>query len=235
MVSDHEISGHQGEPHKTPSFSLGTYRICQNLDDENFCGRYFGVSPVSVYPVVALQIIVRTGIRSGICLDLGSGPAPLAIALARASDLQIFAVDSSETALSLVPGNIVALSLEDRIIPLLADVHMIPFGDGVCDLVVSRGSYHLWEDLPVALAEIYRILKTGGKAYVGGGYGSLNLRDRMYALRRIDLNIDDPDFSGSSTFYKYSEEEIWVALDDAGIRNFRIINDESGFWMLIEK
>ncbi len=235
MVSDHEISGHQGEPHEIPSLSLGIHRSCQDLNYENFRGRYFGISPVSVYPVVALQIIIRTGIRSGLCIDLGSGHAHLAIALARVSDLQIFAVDSSKTALSLVPENIGVLSLEDRIIPLLADVHMIPFGDGVCDLVVSRGSYHLWENLPIAMAEIYRILKTGGKAYVGGGYGSLNLRDRMYALRKCDPDADDPDLSGVSTFYKYTEEEIRIVLKDAGIRRFHIIDDESGFWMLIEK
>jgi len=235
MVSDHENSGHRGEPHEIPSFSLGIHRSCQDLPYENSCVRWFGVSPVSVYPVVALQIIIRTGIRSGLCLDLGSGSASLAIALTRVSDLQIFAVDSSETTLSQVPGNIVALSLEDRIIPLLADVHMIPFGDEVCDLVVSRGSYHLWENLPAAMAEIYRILKTGGKAYVGGGYGSQNLRDRMYALRRRDTALDDSDLSGTSTFYKYTEEEIRVALNDAGISKFHLINDESGFWMMIEK
>ncbi len=40
-----------------------------------------------IYPVIANQILERTGITRGACLDVGSGPAPLAIALAWISNL----------------------------------------------------------------------------------------------------------------------------------------------------
>lgn len=48
-----------------------------------------------VYPVIANQILERTGITKGTCLDVGSGPALLAIALSLLSDLRVTALDSS--------------------------------------------------------------------------------------------------------------------------------------------
>ena len=41
-----------------------------------------------VYPLIAGQMIARTGIRRGVCIDLGGGPGMLGICLAKASDLQ---------------------------------------------------------------------------------------------------------------------------------------------------
>ena len=35
-----------------------------------------------IYPVIAEQILERTRISRGICVDIGSGPGPLSIALA---------------------------------------------------------------------------------------------------------------------------------------------------------
>jgi len=236
MVSEQSISKHQGETPGIVSFPPGDiYRTCHNSDDEDFFGRFVRLSAASVYPVIAMQVVVRTGIRSGLCIDLGSGPAPLAVALARVSDLHILALDSSEKALSQVPGITRALSLEDRIHPLLADAHKIPLGDEICDLVASRGSYHLWKNLPLVLKEIYRVLKPGGKAYIGGGYGCLTLRDRVNAWRKNNSVPDDLGLSDNFGFCKYTEEEIRRCNDCVDIRSYRIINNESGFWVLIDK
>jgi len=49
-----------------------------------------------VYPMIAKQAIQRFGITTGTCIDLGSGPASLSIAIANASDLQVIALDLSE-------------------------------------------------------------------------------------------------------------------------------------------
>lgn len=44
-----------------------------------------------------------------------------------------------------------------------------PVGDEAFDLVVSRESYHFWQNLPTAFTEILRVMKPGGTAYIGGG------------------------------------------------------------------
>jgi ubiquinone/menaquinone biosynthesis C-methylase UbiE len=188
-----------------------------------------------IYPVIAGQVLERTGISRGTCLDVGSGPAPLAIALALQSDLRVTALDSSPEMQSLAARNIHDRGLEGRVIPMLGDVHAIPADRETFDLVVSRGSYHFWEDLPVAFREIYRVLKSGGMAYIGGGYGSPEARERVLAGRKKRGIVDDPDNPSRPRFRKFRPGEIESSIEAAGIEDYRIISDDSGFWMLIRK
>ena len=100
-----------------------------------------------VYPVIAGLILERTGIRGGTAIDLGSGPAPLAIALAEQSGLRVFALDLSPVMLMIAAEHIHASGLVRRVVPVLGDVQDIPFDDSTVNLVVSRGSWFFWEDL----------------------------------------------------------------------------------------
>jgi ubiquinone/menaquinone biosynthesis C-methylase UbiE len=59
-----------------------------------------------LYPVVARQIVERCKIKEGICIDAGSGPAPLAIAIAKITDLKIHALDISEEMCKLAEKNV---------------------------------------------------------------------------------------------------------------------------------
>jgi ubiquinone/menaquinone biosynthesis C-methylase UbiE len=188
-----------------------------------------------IYPVIADQILERTGITHGTCLDLGSGPAPLAIALASLSNLQVTALDSSPEMFALAKKNIRDRCMEHAVIPVLGDVHAIPAPDAIFCLVVSRGSYHFWEDLPAAFREIHRVLKPGGMAYIGGGYGSARIRDEVLAGRRGRGIVDDPADPVRTRFRKFRAGEIEAAIESAGIMDYRIINDDSGFWMVIKK
>jgi ubiquinone/menaquinone biosynthesis C-methylase UbiE len=48
----------------------------------------------------------------------------------------------------------------------------MPFPDNSVDIVVSRGSIFFWDDPVKGLREVYRVLRPGGKAMIGGGAGS---------------------------------------------------------------
>jgi len=186
-----------------------------------------------IYPVIADQILVRTGITRGTCLDLGSGPAPLSIALAWISDLQVTALDSSPEMFALARENIRKSHIEDRVVPVIGDVHAIPAADATFNLVVSRGSYHFWADLPAAFREIHRVMKPGGMAYIGGGYGSARIRDEVLAGRKERGIVDDPDHPARARFRKFRAGEIEASIESAGIRDYRIISDDTGFWIVI--
>lgn len=188
-----------------------------------------------IYPVIADQILERTGITTGTCLDVGSGPVSLAIALALLSDLRVIALDSSQEMFALAQKNIRDRYMDHLVMPLVGDVHAIPAADATFDLVVSRGSYHFWNDLPLAFTEIRRVLKPGGMAYVGGGYGTAQIRDDVLAGRKERGIVDNPDHPVRTRFRKFRAGEIEASIETAGISDYRIISDDSGFWMVFTR
>lgn len=188
-----------------------------------------------VYPVIADQILERTGITTGTCLDVGSGPALLGISLALLSELHVTALDHSPAMCAQAQRNIRNRCMEELVFPLIGDVHAIPAPDATFRLVVSRGSYPSREDLPAAFLEIYRVLRPGGMAYLGGGYGNARLREEVYARRRLHDIPDNPAYSPKTRFCKFSVGEFEAAMEVTGIADFRIIDDDSGFWILFRK
>lgn len=142
-----------------------------------------------VNPVIARQIVDRCKIKMGTCIDIGSGPALLTLALAEITDLSIYALDISEDMYEIAKENIETARLSGRIIPIVGDVHDMPFDDNTADLIMSRGSVFFWDDLADAFKEIYRVLKPDGRGYIGGGFGTAELRAKITEeMEKRDVN-----------------------------------------------
>ena len=186
-----------------------------------------------IYPVIAKQIVERTNIKEGICIDLGTGTGALARAIAKITNLKVYALDISKDMLKLTEKYIKEEGLEGKIIPILGDVHNMPFEDNFADLIISRGSMFFWNDKIKAFKEIYRVLKLDGMAYIGGGFGNRELREKIFAeMRKRNPNWDNEVKSRMKNHNKEILEDI---LDKAGIPNYKIIDDDSGLWILIKK
>ena len=186
-----------------------------------------------IYPVIAKQIVERTNIKEGICIDLGTGTGALARAIAKITNLKVYALDISKDMLKLTEKYIKEEGLEGKIIPILGDVHNMPFEDNFADLIISRGSMFFWNDKIKAFKEIYRVLKLDGMAYIGGGFGNRELREKIFAeMRRRNPNWDNEVKSRMKNHNKELLEDI---LNKAGIPNYKIIDDDSGLWILIKK
>ena len=186
-----------------------------------------------VYPVLAEQIINRTGISQGCSLDIGCGGGYLGLALARISEFETILFDESQDMLNLAQGYISQSGLESRAKTLLGDVHAMSLADESINLVVSRGSMFFWENRVQAFREIYRVLAIGGAAMIGGGFGNAEL------LREIEIKMlkKDPEWKekrqqriGQSKVEEYRQE-----LEQAGISSFEITRDEAGLWITISK
>ncbi|KDE55455.1 class I SAM-dependent methyltransferase [Methanoculleus sp. MH98A] len=185
-----------------------------------------------IYPVIAQQIIERCGISRGRCLDIGSGPGSLGIALAQASTLAVTLLDSSPDMIAVARENVREAGLSGRVTLLLGDVHDIPLPARSVDLAVSRGSLFFWENHPRAFSEIHRVLAPGGMACVGGGFGTAELRDAIAAtMERANpgwRNFRDRNLGTDN------RERVGGILADLGFCH-RIISDDSGFWVVMEK
>ncbi len=125
-----------------------------------------------VYAPLAEQIVqdFQLGNREGLGLDIGGGPGTLVVELAKRSRLYWVDVDLNRHHLVSLAERAKEAGVADRVAFLGADVQSLPFRDGVADVIVSRGSYQLWADKKQGFAEIWRVLKPGGVAYIGRGF-----------------------------------------------------------------
>lgn len=184
-----------------------------------------------IYPVIAEQVLAWSGIRDGLCLDLGSGPGLLSIALAEKSDLTVIALDADPAMARIAQET--AAGRTDRVAPVIGDVHRMPVRDDTASLIVSRGSLFFWEDRVQAFREIERVLRPGGVAFVGGSFGTAALRDRIFAqMRRRNPNWDRDVArrSGQATHDQLRRE-----LAASAVACSRIREEEAGFWVEIRK
>ncbi|WP_054848432.1 methyltransferase domain-containing protein [Methanoculleus chikugoensis] len=183
-------------------------------------------------PVVAEQALAWSGIRDGIALDLGSGPGLLSVALAEKSNLSVVALDA-DPAMSRIARTTAAGSA-GRVIPVTGDVHCMPIRDNTVSLIVSRGSIYFWEDRPRAFLEIERVLRPGGVAYVGGSFGTPELRETIFnEMRRRNPNWDSDVArrSGQAT-----PETLRKELAESGVAHARLREEEEGgMWVEIRK
>ncbi len=187
-----------------------------------------------IYPVIARNALAATGVDRGLCLDLGSGPGMLAMAMAReAPDLEVVAFDFNEEARLIAVDNILEAGLAHRIRTFTGDVHGMPYEDGRIDLIVSRGSMFFWKDLAGAFREIWRVLAPGGATYIGGGFGSMDLREQVIK----EMAVLDPEWKCyAKKMDSQGLERFKKMFSDIGCGNhYHIIDDDTGMWVVVSK
>ena len=118
-------------------------------------------------PHKVMQYLVVRELRKyqpeGTVLDIGCGPGQLAIFLGkRLPGLKILGLDVNADMIAAARKHGLDTSV-GNIDFYLGDVHLLPFEDDSIDLVVSTFSLHHWQNAAVALREIRRVLKPGGR------------------------------------------------------------------------
>ncbi len=185
------------------------------------------------FPTIAGLIREKYGRDDGICLDIGAGGGHLGIALARITCLDVVLLDNQPTALEIADKRIASCGLSPRITTLLGNAANIPAPDRSYDLAISRGSIWFWDDQAGGLAEAYRVLKPGGMAYIGSGFGSGEVAQGIIEK----MKTFDPNWFGfqKSLREEHPHEKFLPMLEAAGVKNPEFINNDGGFWMVFKK
>lgn len=179
---------------------------------------------IPAFPVLAQEILDHAQKSKGVCIDIGCGPGYLGIAIAERSNFQVHSLDISPAAIEFTKKSIAEKNLGGRVFPVVGDVHKLPYADAFAELVVSRGSLPFWRDKARAFREIHRVLRPGGIAFIGCGFGS------GY------IHIPENRASGKKPPKKFSHESILKALTEAGIGDYTAIDDNNrGYWIIIRK
>ncbi|MGM0608905.1 MAG: class I SAM-dependent methyltransferase [Candidatus Muiribacteriota bacterium] len=115
------------------------------------------------------------------------------------------------------------------------NVEKMNFDSNSYDFVFSRGSYRFWENKVKGFSEIFRVLKPGGFALIGGGFGHSNPKS---VVKEARINLGKmTNTSGSDSKLPYpTRDELKNMIVKAGIKNFEFSSpDEPGMWISFKK
>ena len=126
-----------------------------------------------VYGPLAGQIVSHYDLaeKKGVGIDLGSGPGHLIIELCRRTRrMRWINADINPHFFPFFLEQAQKAGFSHRVKAVQADAQALPFANNYADIVVSRASFQFWKDKKGAFAEIYRVLKPGGAAFIGRGF-----------------------------------------------------------------
>jgi len=170
-----------------------------------------------VYAPLAEQIVsgFDLGEKEGIGIDLGSGPGTLIIELCKRTRLHWINADINPNYFVNFYRQAEEHGVGHQVSAIFADAHNLPFHDNYANIIVSRGSYHFWEDKVRAFSEIYRVLKPGAVAYIGRGF-SRNMpvetakKIRAKQGKKMKYDVDK------------KANELYNIMSELGIKDYRI-------------
>ena len=159
--------------------------------------RFAGHLAASLYRRVARDVDALALPAGARVLDVGTGPGALPRLLAeRRPDLEIDAVDLSPEMIAQAVGSAPA-----SVTFAVADVARLPWPDATFDLVVSTISQHHWVDPTAGMAEVRRVLRPGGRAWVYDFRWALTRAQRAAEPLDADTSVArQSPLAGSSWF-----------------------------------
>lgn len=153
-------------PDKTFHFPTGR-SACEYLDypaeqldtlPDSAVGSFAGVgNPLAARPLPPGAHVLDIG--------SGSGTDTLLAALQVGPDGQVYGLDLTRAMLDRLVIHAGLLGL-DTVVPVEGNAEDIPLPDNCVDVVISNGVINLVPDKPTAFAELYRVLRAGGRLQI---------------------------------------------------------------------
>ena len=178
------------------------------------------------YGQVAEEIV--SSIKSGVILDLGTGPGYLPIEIVRrAPGINITGVDLSRKLIQMAQANAAKAGLSHQLRFEVGNSASLRFDDDVFEMVISTGMLHSLNHPITVLKEIYRVLKKGGEAWIydpanvttyidkGRWKASLNFRERSFLWFFKLLGLHKP-------IAAYTREQVMAMIEATDFASFEI-------------
>lgn len=201
------------------------------------------------YYYVADDILDLCKPRKGVWVDLGAGTGSVAFAVAAknyapAQESTFVLLDPDRKALKTARDRAKAASLAHRTVAVVGKAEEMPLPSESVDLVFSRGSIFFWDDPAKGIKEVYRVLRPGGEAMIGGGKGSKNPALTSAESDPEEKVEQDVDLSKLSDFARLRHPKTFRKwAEEAGIPEFEVLGRGSsapkkhhgGIWLRFTK
>lgn len=140
----------------------------------SFCNDTLEATLPDFYETVAEDLIDFCGQGgSRIWVDLGCGPGAVGLALlGQLAGGTMVLMDPNAGFLQHALDTAQKKGHLSRATAVSGLAESMPLSDRSVDVVISRGSLFFWHDRVQGLREVWRILRPGGRAMLGGGLGS---------------------------------------------------------------
>ncbi len=178
------------------------------------------------YSQVAEEIV--SNIKSGVILDLGTGPGYLPVEIVRrAPDINIVGVDLSRKLIQMARINAAKAGLSHQLSFRVGNSAGLYFDTESFDMVISTGMLHSLKNPVAVLKEIYRVLKIGGEAWIYDPANvtpyidiekwkaSLNFRERLFLWFFKLLGLHKP-------MVAYTREQVIPMIEATDFESFEI-------------
>jgi ubiquinone/menaquinone biosynthesis C-methylase UbiE len=195
---------------------------------------------IELYYRKVAEEIVGSG-KTGLLLDLGTGPGYLPIEIAKRSpETRIIGIDLSEKLIGIARGNAKKAGVSSQIVFEIGNAAGLRFRDASFDMVISTGMLHALKAPGKVLHEIYRLLKIGGSAWVFDPAtissridrkkwaASLSSRDRLFLWLFKTLGLHTP-------ITPPTRNELVPIIEAAGFSNYSIEEAAGEVKILLEK
>jgi ubiquinone/menaquinone biosynthesis C-methylase UbiE len=170
--------------------------------------------------LIADEVASLAGDRTGVAVDLGTGPGGLVMELAaRFSSLLIIGLDISLPMTTVARDRIKADGV-NNVGFVVADVHHLPFRPRSVTMVVSHGSIHHWRKVNIALGEIKQVLAEQGFVYLSDL--KRDAPDEMVQNIASLLNEKQARAFLNSVRAAYTIEELDALAAEAGLGHRRV-------------
>ncbi|MDP8993695.1 MAG: methyltransferase domain-containing protein [Pseudomonadota bacterium] len=159
-------------------------------------------------------------------LDLGCGSALSSIFLARELGVEVWAAD-----LWIDPTDNLARAREagvaDRLFPLRAEAHALPFAHGFFDAIVSVDAYHYFGTDIRYLSYLAQFVKAGGRVGIAVPGNAIDPDEAPPTSRALfeELGADWFAFRSADWWRRHFERTRGIAVEDAAM-----VDDGAALW-----
>jgi ubiquinone/menaquinone biosynthesis C-methylase UbiE len=178
------------------------------------------------YGQVAEEIV--SCFKSGVILDLGTGPGYLPIEIVRrAPEIKIIGVDLSRKLIQIAQANAASAGFSQQLRFEVGNSAELHFDNASFDMVISTGMLHSLNHPAAVLIEIHRVLKKGGEAWIYDPANvtafidkrkwkaSLNYRERSFLWFFRLLGLHKP-------ITAYTREQVMPMIEATDFESFEI-------------
>jgi hypothetical protein len=122
------------------------------------------------------------------------------------------------------------LGLEERVRIIDSDSSLIGIADGSVDLAIFRGALFFPTLFQVDFGAIYRTLRMGGIAFVGGGFGKHTPPEVISQIGKRSEQLN-----AALGRVRVTAESVWDQLQSSSLEEKCEITTEGGLWVVMKK